>query len=134
MRNLSKKVALSLTALTSFVIGSLLVFAPDVLFGLNGIFLDPSAAMMSEVRSPGVLILLVGFVAVVGLVKPDFERPALLVSASLLLAYGIGRLISLPLDGLPPASLQMAAAVELGLGSWCAMLALPRSGRQAVSA
>jgi len=134
MRNISKKVALSLTALTSFAIGSLLVFAPDVLFGLNGIILDPSAAMMSEIRSPGVLILLVGTVATVGLMNQNFERLSLLVSAGLLLAYGTGRLISLPLDGIPPASLQVAAAMELGLGAWCAMLALPRSDRQAVSA
>ncbi|MCK7614781.1 DUF4345 domain-containing protein [Roseibium sediminicola] len=134
MRTLPRKVALGLTALTSFVIGSLLVFAPGVLFGLNGIVLDPSAAMMSEIRSPGVLILHVGVVATAGLMNQGFDRPALLVSAGLLLAYGVGRLISLPLDGMPPMSLQVAAAVELSLGAWCAMLALPRSERQAASA
>lgn len=124
MTNFSKKAALSLTALTSFAIGSLLVFAPTFLFGLNGIVLDPSAAMMSEVRSPGVLILLVGIVAATGLLHQPFERPALMISAGLLLSYGVGRLISLPIDGMPPASLQIAAAVELGLGAWCAALAI----------
>lgn len=134
MTRLSKKAALSLTALTSFAIGSLLVFAPGTLFGLNGISLDRSAAMMSEVRSPGVLILLVGFVAAAGLLNRAYERQALMISAGLLLAYGAGRLISLPLDGLPPVSLQVATAVELGLGSWCALLAVSRSEGLTVSA
>lgn len=130
MTKITKKAALSLTALTCFAIGSLLAFAPAYLFGLNGIILDPSAAMMSEIRSPGVLILLVGIVAAAGLLNRAIERPALMVSAGLLLSYGVGRLVSLPLDGMPPASLQMAAAVELGLGAWCAVLAFPSADRQ----
>lgn len=130
MNTLSKKAALSLTALTSLAIGGLLVFVPGVLFGLNGIVLDPSAAMMSEVRSPGVLILLVGIVATAGLLNQSVERPALTISAGLLLAYGAGRLISLALDGLPPASLLAASAVELGLGAWCALLAVSATERQ----
>ncbi|WP_269582522.1 DUF4345 domain-containing protein [Roseibium sp. Sym1] len=123
MRNLAAKTALTLSAITFFAIGSLIVFAPAFLFAMNGMVLDPAPAMMSEVRAPGILVLLGGLVATAGLVNKTLERPALLASAALLLAYGIGRLISLPLDGLPPASLQAAAAVELGLGAWCAVLA-----------
>ncbi len=67
MNTLSKKAALALSALTFLVIGSLIVFAPELLFSSNGITLNPSAAMMSEVRSPGVLILLACFAASMGL-------------------------------------------------------------------
>ena len=63
MNTLSKKAALALSALTFLVIGSLIVFAPELLFSSNGITLNPSAAMMSEVRSPGALILLACFAA-----------------------------------------------------------------------
>jgi len=124
MHGLSAKIALALSALTFLVIGALVVFAPDFLFGLNRIVLDPSAAMMSEIRAPGVLLLLGGALAVGGLLSRAFERSALLVSAGLLLSYGMGRLISLPLDGMPPASLAIAAAVELGLGAWCTVLSV----------
>ncbi len=121
MSNVSQKAALTLSAVTLIAVGSLIVFAPAFLFGLNQVVLDPSAAMMSEIRSPGVLLLFGGAIALAGLILPSFERPALVTSTGLLLSYGFGRLISLPLDGLPPASLQIAAFVELGLGSWCAI-------------
>jgi len=124
MTTLSKNIALTLSALTFFAIGGLLVFAPAFLFGLNQIALDPSPAMMSEIRSPGVMILLGGVVATAGILSKPFERSALLISAGLLLAYGTGRLLSLTLDGMPPVSLQIAVAVELGLGAWCAILAV----------
>jgi hypothetical protein len=133
MRYLSAKTALTLSAIIFFAIGSLIVLAPAFLFAMNGMVLDPAPAMMSEVRAPGMLILLGGLVATAGLVNKALERPALLASAALLLAYGTGRLISLPLDGLPPASLQVAAAVELCLGAWCAVLAR-RAGRQTFQA
>ena len=124
MSRIAPRTALTLSAATFAVIGGLIVFAPAFLFGLNQISLDPSAAMMSEIRAPGVLLLLAAGFALAGLFREDLERPALLVSAGLLLSYGAGRLISLPLDGFPPASLLVALAVELGLGSWCAVLAL----------
>ena len=120
MNTLSKKAALALSALTFLVIGSLIVFAPELLFSSNGITLNPSAAMMSEVRSPGVLILLACFAASMGLFYRSWETIGLLVSAALLLGYGTGRLVSLALDGMPPAPLVAATAVELGLGCWCA--------------
>ncbi|GAB4512684.1 MAG: hypothetical protein Tsb0019_09550 [Roseibium sp.] len=134
MHVLSIKIALALSALTCLAIGSLVVFAPAFLFGLNRIALDPSAAMMSEIRAPGVLLLLGGALAAGGLVSKAFERPALLVSAGLLLCYGVGRMISLPLDGLPPASLLIATAVELGLGAWCAVLSATRSAKAHLTA
>ncbi|GAB2187330.1 DUF4345 domain-containing protein [Roseibium sp. LAB1] len=121
MTNLSRKTALALSALTFLVIGTLIVFAPAVLFSSSGITLSPSAAMMSEVRSPGVLILMACFAASMGLFYRSWEAFGLLVSAALLLGYGAGRLVSLTLDGLPPAPLVAAAAVELGLGCWCAV-------------
>ncbi|WP_422376002.1 DUF4345 domain-containing protein [Roseibium sp.] len=125
MSRVAPKVALALSALTFVSIGGLIVFAPAFLFGLNQVQLDPSAALMSEIRAPGALILLAAGIAIAGLLRETMERPALLVSAGLLLAYGVGRLISLPLDGLPPVSLVIAMAVEFGLGSWCALLAAP---------
>lgn len=123
MSRIAPKVALSLAALTFISIGVLIVFAPAFLFGLNQVELDPSAAMMSEIRAPGALILLAAAVAVAGLFREPLERPALSVAAGLLLAYGLGRLISLPLDGLPPVSLLIAMVVEFALGGWCALLA-----------
>ncbi len=122
MPRLQTKTALALSALTLVPVGLLVTFLPTTLHELNGVSLDPSAAMMSEIRAPGVIVLLGGLLALSGLIRRSLETPALLVSAGLLLSYGAGRLVSLPLDGLPPASLIAAAAIELGLGAWCAAL------------
>lgn len=122
MPHLQTKTALALSALTLLPVGVLVTLFPTTLYALNGVLLDPSAAMMSEIRAPGVVILLGGLLALGGLVRRSLEAPALMVSAGLLLSYGAGRLISFPLDGVPPVSLAAAAAVELGLGGWCAFL------------
>lgn len=122
MASIQTKIALSLSALTLGTVGSLVVFAPVSLFELNNIALDPSAAMMSEIRAPGVLILFGFALAMAGLKNDRLLRPALTLSAVLLLSYGVGRLISLPMDGIPPVSLLAALAIELVLGAWCALL------------
>ncbi|MBO6891241.1 MAG: DUF4345 domain-containing protein [Roseibium sp.] len=116
------KIALTLAALTFLVIGGLLTFDPAFMFSLNAIVLDPSPAMMSEIRAPGALILFSGVLAVAGLINRRIESYALFAAAGLLLSYGFGRLVSLPLDGVPPLSLVFATAIELGLGTWCAVL------------
>ncbi|MEM9630056.1 MAG: DUF4345 domain-containing protein [Pseudomonadota bacterium] len=122
MQNLPIKIALVLSAATFLSIGVFITFFPAYLFSLNGLSLDPSAAMMSDIRAPGVPILLAGAITLLGLFNRAFERPALLASASLMLAYGAGRLISISLDGVPPASLLIAMAIEFGLGAWCGWL------------
>ncbi|MCR9061245.1 DUF4345 domain-containing protein [Roseibium album] len=122
MSNPNRKIALGLSAFTLLPVGTLVTFFPASLYALNGLVLDPSAAMMSEIRAPGVFILLAGVLALCGLFRQALEGPALLASAGLLLSYGIGRLISLPLDGLPPVSLLVAMGIEVCLGTWCAVL------------
>ncbi|WP_298814253.1 DUF4345 domain-containing protein [uncultured Roseibium sp.] len=122
MASIQTKIALSLSALTLGIVGILVVFAPAFLYGLNNIALDPSAAMMSEIRAPGVPILAGCILAIAGLKDDRLVTPALILSAVLLLSYAVGRLISLPMDGIPPASLLAALAIELALGLWCALI------------
>ncbi len=75
---------------------------------------------MKTLSKKAALALSALIAASMGLFYRLWETIGLLVSAALLLGYGTGRLVSLALDGMPPAPLVAAAAVELGLGCWCA--------------
>ncbi len=67
-------------------------------------------------KAPAGAILLAALVMAVGLLDPAWLGRALLVGALLYLGFGLGRVIALASDGLPPASLLAAMAVELLLG------------------
>ena len=125
MTHPGRKIALALSALTLLAIGGLILFAPQTLHDLNGIKLDPSPAMMSEIRAPGGLILVIGLFACAGLLWTSLERMALQAASLILLTYGVSRLVSLPLDGIPPEGLLAAMVIEIGLGTWCALLSRP---------
>ena len=71
MQTLLTKSALALSAITFLFVGVFLTFFPAYLFSLNGLTLDPSAAMMSDIRAPGVPVLLGGIVALTGLMNRD---------------------------------------------------------------
>lgn len=122
MHTLMTRLVLGLSALTLLSVGSLMLLAPQVLFGLNGITLDPAPAMMSEIRAPGALVLFAGVMAALGIFNRNFTRAGLALSAATLLSYGLGRFVSIGMDGIPPEGLIGALAVELGLGVACGLL------------
>lgn len=128
MFTLMTRLVLGLTAITLLGIGGLIVLAPQVLLGSNGIILEPTPAMMSEIRAPGVLVLLAGTMSLIGTFNRSFTRAGLAAGAAAMLSYGFGRIVSIGMDGLPPEGLIFALAIELGLGVLCALLLMsPRT-------
>ena len=75
-----------------------------------------SASLMSELRAPGGLLLVAGgFVLWAGLRAQRFHS-ALALSALLYGTFGLSRLLSVALDGVPSSAILGAAAIELALG------------------
>lgn len=105
-----------------FIAGLLLVAV-----GL-GVLIDPLAVagssaalgsetnLMSELRGPGGLLLGCGILVIVGAVRSAYTRLALTLSALAFGGFGLSRLVSLLLDGVPSGAVLAAMAVELIIG------------------
>ncbi|WP_430431440.1 DUF4345 domain-containing protein [Oceanicaulis sp.] len=110
-------------------IGVMLISDPHAMFALNGVSLSPDPNLLSELRAPGGALALGGGFVLASAALGLWMRAASGVSALLLLGWAIGRLVSIPLDGMPDAGLLIAFGIELVLGfaSVWAMRALSES-------
>ena len=121
------------------LIGAGILFAPHSFFATNGIMLGREPSLMSEIRAPGGLLIGCAVVMLIGVAQRSLMRPALILAAIAYGTYGISRLFSLAIDGIPNSSLIGAAVLELVIGVLCVvpLLGLPSessirtSGREA---
>ncbi|MDE4174762.1 DUF4345 domain-containing protein [Phaeobacter sp. PT47_59] len=120
---------LFLSAAVLMMVGVMLSFAPEVLYASSGQVLQDSVLIRSDLRAGGMLLLLSGVFVLWAALRGNQIRPALQLSALIYLGYGLGRIVSIALDGAPDATLVTVTAIEwaLGLGA----LALMRQGKTA---
>ena len=115
-------------ALVALMLALAILFTPTAFYASYGITIGSDIALLNEMKAPAGAILLAALVMAVGLLDPAWLGRALLVGALLYLGFGLGRVIALASDGLPPASLLAAMAVELLLGlGFCLALWWQRS-------
>ncbi|WP_297104806.1 DUF4345 domain-containing protein [uncultured Devosia sp.] len=112
----TNRILLVTGALIAFVLSLAVLFAPAAFYAGYGITVGGDIALLNEMKAPAGAILLAALVMAVGLINPAWLGSALLVGALLYLGFGLGRVIALTSDGIPPASLLAAMAVELLLG------------------
>ena len=125
MPRLWPRVLLALAGLVLLGIGGAVLFAPHAFFASNGIALGDQPNLLSEIRAPGGLLLACAVGMLLGALRPRFTRDGLRLGAMVYGAYGISRLISLALDGMPSTSLVGALVIELVIAALC-LLALAR--------
>lgn len=106
-------------------IGGALILAPRDFLAMSHVVVESDAGLMSELAAPGGVLLISSVLMLAGAVRIRFADPALVIGAILYGSYGAGRLISLMLHGLPPASLVAAMVIELAVavglaGLWLA--------------
>jgi len=103
-------------SLLATAIGGTILVAPTAFHAANGIELAADANLLSEVRAPGGALFGFGVFMLAGAFVRSLTRPAVAVGALVYLAYGGARLLSICLDGVPGASLLLAAGIELVVG------------------
>ena len=118
------------SGLIAIGIGASILFTPAQFHATHGIELGTDANLLSEVRAPGGALLVLGFLMLSGVFVKSFTLASTSIAAGVYLAYGMSRLLSIALDGVPDTGLVGAAAIELGIGAACAV-ALVRSRKRA---
>ena len=115
---------LVLSSLIAAGIGAAILLAPASFFASYGIELAADPSLFSELRAPGAALLALGLLMGVGAFVPPFALASTAIAATVYLAYGLARVLSLALDGVPDGGLVGATVLELLLGLTCLVLAL----------
>lgn len=119
--NLRLKTLLFITGLIGVGIGAAILLAPVAFHATGGIVVDGDESLMSEMRAAGGALFACGFLVFLGAFVSRLTYTALVLSTVLYTSYGLSRLVSMVLDGMPSSNLVVVTLFELGVGLVCAV-------------
>ena len=103
----------------ALVIGAAIVTNPVAFYAAGGVRLGAEAGLLNEMRAAGEAILAVGLLALIGVFIVGLRTLALTASAVVYSGYGLARLFSFLMDGIPNHALVWITALELVIGAAC---------------
>lgn len=104
---------LSISGLLLLLIGSSVLLMPHAFYASDGVLLGHNPSLLSEIRASGGMLAGSALVMFAGIVRPTLRSLAMTLSILIYGSFGLSRLLSLTLDGLPSHNLLVATAVEL---------------------
>lgn len=111
---------ISLTALFLFIsglllliIGSTILLMPQTFYASDGVFLGNNPSLLSEIRASGGMLAGGALLIFAGVVRPMLRSLAMTLSILIYGSFGLSRLLSLTIDGMPSNNLLVATVVEL---------------------
>ena len=125
MKSTSTKIILFVSGLILVIVGVGILFMPHDFYESNGTILGSEPGLLSEIRASGGLLFVCGIVILIAAFRSSMRTQALALSALVFLSYGLVRLASMVIDGLPSTSLVVSAGIELFVGLLC-VIALRR--------
>lgn len=118
MSSRATTVILALSGAVLTLVGLFGLVAPVPFHEANGIE-GTGVALLNETRGTGGGLFGAGLIVLAGAVRRRLATTAALIGATVYLGYGLGRLVSVAVDGSPGGGLLVAAAVEITLGLAC---------------
>lgn len=104
---------LSIAGLMLLTIGDAVLLTPQAFYANDGVLLGNDPSLLSEIRASGGLLAGGALVIFAGIVRPGVRSLAMTLSVLIYGSFGLARLLSLTLDGMPSNSLLVATAIEL---------------------
>jgi hypothetical protein len=108
-----QKISLGIAGITAFSIGAFILIAPQAFYAGYGIVLGPDPSLLSEMRAPGAGLAALGTIMLAGLFRAAVAPVALAASMTVYIAFPVGRLVSLAVDGMPSSSVIGALVIEV---------------------
>ena len=99
------------------LIGGALMISPKAFLEMSHVLVESDPGLMSELAAPGGLLIVTGTLMLIGAVKLRFASLALAVGVVVYGSYGIGRVVSMMLHGLPSQSLVSATIIEFAIAA-----------------
>ena len=114
-----QKITLGVAGVTAFAIGTFILAAPLAFYSSYGIALSADASLLSELRAPGAGLAALGAIMLAGLARAAWAPVAMVAALTVYLAFPIGRVVSLVVDGMPSTSVLGALVIELVIAALC---------------
>ena len=100
-------------------IGAAMLFTPVDFHATSGIVLGDNISLLNEMRAMGGGLIGAGLLAIAGAFVSRLRFAALMIAGILNLSYGLARLVSINIDGIPSTTLVTATGVELAVALMC---------------
>ncbi|AUP78573.1 DUF4345 domain-containing protein [Flavivirga eckloniae] len=110
------KALLIASGIIGIFIGGSLLFVPVAFQASAGIDLEGNINLLSEVRAPGGTLLIAGILILSGAFMARLTYGSVLLTCLFYLSYGVSRVFSVIIDGMPSSSLIGATIIELVIG------------------
>ncbi|WP_158021980.1 DUF4345 domain-containing protein [Flammeovirga pacifica] len=107
---------LFLASTIGLYVGFMLVFFPAEIQSQSDIIIGNNISHFNETRAPGAAILLASLIILIGMIKQSLRTFSIQIATLFYSAYGLGRLLSVLIDGFPADGLFYAMIGELLLG------------------
>ncbi|MCP2669916.1 DUF4345 domain-containing protein [Maricaulaceae bacterium EIL42A08] len=117
MSRLLTRIALGLSGTVLASIGGALLVSPADFLAMSHVFIENDPGLLSELTAPSGVLILTGMLMIAGALKQRLANLALLTGAIVYGSYGLGRLISMVLHGLPSESLIIATVIEFAVAA-----------------
>ena len=95
------------------VIGAAMLTRTQAFLAMSGVEISPNPSLLSELKAPSLLLILAGALMFAGSIRIRFADLSLTTGAVIYGSYGLARLVSMLMEGLPSGSLLIAMLVEL---------------------
>ena len=113
------RLILFLSGLVAVAIALAILFAPGAFYGSYGIDVVGNATLANELKAPAGALLIAGLLMFAGVFRRNLIVVSLATSTAIYLSYGLSRVSSIVLDGMPANGMVSAAGVELLIGAIC---------------
>ena len=118
------RMMLFLCGLIASGIAATILFAPDAFYASYGIEVGSNATLANEMKAPAGALFVAGLLMFAGVFRSRFAVISLVTATAVYLSYGLGRVISIAVDGLPHSGMVSAAGIEILIGTACLLTLL----------
>lgn len=108
-----QKITLGIGGITALAIGTMITLAPHAFYASYGITLAQDTNLLNELRAPGAGLAVFGALMLTGVVRAAMAPIALAVALTVFLAFPLGRIVGIVMDGMPSGSVIGALAFEI---------------------
>ena len=113
------KTILIVAGLIGTGVGGAILFIPEAFHATTGIRLGGDVSLLNEMRASGGALLASGVLVMSGAWVPKLTLTSTIVASMLYLSYGLSRVLSMVIDGMPDPGLVQVAGLEILIGAVC---------------
>ena len=102
-------------------IAATILFAPDAFYASYGIEVSSNVSLANELKASAGMLFIAGLLMLAGVIRTELTVASLGTATVTFLSYGLSRLLSMAIDGVPHSGLVSAAVLEIAIGVICLM-------------